>query len=101
MTKLETIPADEAEALLRKKPTGIRRVVATVAVAASLIGVLAATAVHTSPGRHASDLHKHKYWTTLVDDEGPHKHYWDDARFRRRNFRGSPAPSRASRAGRL
>ena len=100
MSKLDTI--EEGATLLPKpRSTGIRRVVAAVAVAASLIGVLAATAVHTSPGRHASDLHKHKYWTTLVDDEGPHKHYWDDARFRRRNLRGPPAPSRAPRAGRL
>ena len=50
MPKLDTIPAaEEGEALLRKKPTGIRRVVAAAAAVAFLIGVLAATAVHTSP----------------------------------------------------
>ena len=48
MPKLDTIPAaDEGEALLQKKPTGIRRGVAAAAAVAFLIGVLAATAVHT------------------------------------------------------
>ena len=82
MTKLETIPAEEGAALLPQKPqsTGIRRVVVAAAVASFVIGVLAATAVRTSPGRHASNLHsKHKYETTEVDDEGPHPYYWDDA----------------------
>ena len=81
-TALETIPVDEEGAtLLHKQPrsTGIRRVVLGAALASFVIGVLAATAVRTSPGRHASNLHsKHKYETTEVDDEGPHKYYWDD-----------------------
>ena len=36
MTKLETIPVDEADALLSKKPTGVRRVVAAAAAVAFL-----------------------------------------------------------------
>ena len=81
MSKLETIPAEEGATLLPQKPkTGIRRVVAAAALASFVIGVLAATAVQTSPGRHASNLHsKHEHETTEVDDEGPHKYYWDDA----------------------
>ena len=80
----------------------IRRGVAAAAAVAFVIGALAATAVRTSSGRHASNLKKkHRFETTEVDDAGPHKHYWDDAWFRRRNLRGSPVPSRASRAGRL
>ena len=80
MTKLETIPAEEGATLLPKpKSTGIRRVVAVSAMASFVIGVLAATAVQTSPGRHAANLHsKHEHETTEVDDEGPHKYYWDD-----------------------
>ena len=82
MSKLETIPAEEGATLLPQKPktAGIRRVVAAAALASFVIGVLAATAVQTSPGRHASNLHsKHEHETTEVDDEGPHKYYWDDA----------------------
>ena len=82
MTKLETIPAEEGATLLPQKPkiAGIRRVVAAAALASFVIGVLAATAVQTSPGRHAANLHsKHEHETTEVDDEGPHKYYWDDA----------------------
>ena len=57
MSKLETIPAEEGATLLPKpKSTGIRRVVAAAALASFVIGVLAATAVQTSPGRHASNL---------------------------------------------
>ena len=81
MTKLETIPAEEGATLLPKpKSTGIRRVVVGAALASFVIGVLAATAVRTSsPVRHASNLHsKHEHETTEVDDEGPHKYYWDD-----------------------
>ena len=58
MTSLEeTIPVDEEGAMLLPKPksTGIRRVVAA-ALASFVIGILAATAVQTSPGRHASNL---------------------------------------------
>ena len=47
MTKLETIPADEGEALLRQKPTGSRRIVAAAAAVAFLIGVSAAAALRT------------------------------------------------------
>ena len=81
MTKLETIPAEEGATLLPKpKSTGIRRVVAAAALASFVIGVLAATAVRTSPRRHAAKLHsKHEHETTEVDDEGPHPYYWDDA----------------------
>ena len=83
MTKLETIPAEEGATLLPQKPpktAGIRRVLAVSAMASFVIGVLAATAVQTSPGRHAANLHsKHEHETTEVDDEGPHKYYWDDA----------------------
>ena len=47
-TTLETIPADEGEALLRKKkPTGVRRVVAAAAAVAFVIGVSAAAALRT------------------------------------------------------
>ena len=54
MSKLETIPAEEGATLLPKpKSTGIRRVVAVSAMASFVIGVLAATAVRTSPVRHA------------------------------------------------
>jgi hypothetical protein len=52
MTKLETIPAEEDSTLLPQKPQstgGIRRVVIAAAVASFVIGVLAATAVRTSP----------------------------------------------------
>ena len=81
MTKLETIPAEEGATLLPQKPkTGIRRVVAVSAMASFVIGVLAATAVRRTPVRHASNLHsQHEHETTEVDDEGPHKYYWDDA----------------------
>ena len=52
MSKLETTPAEEGATLLPKpKSTGIRRVVAAAALASFVIGVLAATAVRTSPGR--------------------------------------------------
>ena len=80
MTKLETIPAEEGATLLPKpKSTGIRRVVAVSAMVSFVIGILAATAVQRTPGRHASNLHsKHKYETTEVDDEGLHPYYWDD-----------------------
>lgn len=80
MSKLETIPAEEGATLLPKpKSTGIRRVVAVSAMVSFVIGVLAATAVRTSPVRHASNLHsKHEHETTEVDDEGPHPYYWDD-----------------------
>ena len=81
MTKLETIPAEESATLLPQKPktAGIRRVVAAAALASFVIGVLAATAVQTLPGRHAANLHsKHEHETTEVDDEGPHPYYWDD-----------------------
>ena len=85
MTALEeTIPIDEEGATLLPKPktTGIRRVVVGAALVSFVIGVLAATAVRTSPGRHASNLHsKHKHETTEVDDEGPHPYYWDDDDF--------------------
>ena len=57
MTDLEeTIPVDEEGAMLLHKPksTGIRRVVAAAALVSFVIGVLAATAVRTSPVRHAS-----------------------------------------------
>ena len=85
-TALETIPVDEEGAtLLHKQPrsTGIRRVVLGAALASFVIGVLAPTAVRTSPGpRHASNLHsKHKHETTEVDDEGPHPYFWDDDDF--------------------
>ena len=81
MTKLETIPAEEGATLLPQKPktAGIRRVVAVSAMASFVIGVLAATAVRRTPVRHASNLHsQHEHETTEVDDEGPHKYYWDD-----------------------
>ena len=68
MSKLETIPAEEGATLLPKpKSTGIRRVVAVSAMVSFVIGVLAATAVRTSPVRHASNLHsKHEHETTDV-----------------------------------
>ena len=49
MSKLETIPAEEGAALLPQKAqsTGIRRVVAVSAMVSFVIGVLAATAVHS------------------------------------------------------
>ena len=68
-TALETIPADEEGATLLPKPktTGIRRVVVAAAVASFAFGLLAATAVQTSPGRHASNLHsKHEHETIEV-----------------------------------
>ena len=50
MSKLETIPAEEGATLLPKpKSTGIRRVVAVSAMVSFVIGVLAATAVQSSP----------------------------------------------------
>ena len=86
MTKLETIPAEEGATLLPKpKSTGIRRVVAVSAMVSFVIGVLAATAVRTSPVRHASsnliskpatvsvrieDAKTHKMCMTVQGDEG-------------------------------
>ena len=86
MTTLEeTIPVDEEGATLLPKPksTGIRRVVAAAALASFVIGVLAATAVRTSPGRLAStnlstvtvsvrieDAKTHKMCMTVQGDEG-------------------------------
>ena len=71
-TALETIPPDEEGATLLPKPktTGIRRVVVAAAVASFAFGLLAATAVQTSPGRHASNLHsKHEHETIEGDHD--------------------------------
>ena len=92
--KLETIPADEGEALLRK-PTGIRRVVAAAAAVAFVIGVSAAAALRTpavvnwpslwGPGTEkmgADPNRPHKYETLMVDDEGhANPAWWDDDDF--------------------
>ena len=104
MTKLETIPAEEGATLLPQKPkTGIRRVVAVSAMASFVIGVLAATAVRRTPVRHASNLHsQHEHETTEVDDEGPHKYYWDDdvPTQRRNTSRPGVARNQSQRDGR-
>ena len=83
MTTLETIPDEEGAMLLNKpKSTGIRRLAAAAALASFVIGVLAATAVRTSPGRLAStnlstvtvsvqieDAETHKMCMTVQGDE--------------------------------
>ena len=72
----ETIPVDEEGATLLPKPksTGIRRVVAAAALASFVIGVLAATAVQTSPGRHASNLiSKPATVSVRIEDAKTHK----------------------------
>ena len=69
--------------LHKPKSTGIRRVAAAAALASFVIGVLAATAVRTSPGRLAStnlstvtvsvrieDAKTHKMCMTVQGDEG-------------------------------
>ena len=77
MTTLEeTIPVDEEGAMLLHKPksTGIRRVVAA-ALASFVIGVLAATAVRTSPVRHASSnlISKPATVSVRIEDAKTHK----------------------------